>query len=190
MTLPPLPEPEVMWVDGKDQWGYDAHEHAFSADQVRTYALAALAQQPAQEPVATVIVMGSYRGNSVLGCLIDPGVDVKAGDKLYAAPVAQPAQEPVAWAQLGMLNGRTYVRMHYEGPIYPPSPDVVRNLNLVPLYAAPQQAAAAPARQPLTKEQIDRLRASLKPAYMLLSRQAITDIARAIERAHGIGGAV
>lgn len=41
---------------------------------------------------------------------------------------------PVAWAQLGLRNGHTYVRMFYEGHIYPPGFDVVRNLNLAPLY--------------------------------------------------------
>ncbi len=60
-----------------------------------------------------------------------------------AALAAQP--EPVAWVQLGMRNGHTYVRMHYEGHLYPPPPDVQRNLNLVPLYAAP---VAAPVAQP------------------------------------------
>jgi hypothetical protein len=60
--------------------------------------------------------------------------------------IAQPAAsgEPVAWAQLGLRNGHTYVRMHYEGHLYPPPPDVQRNLNLVPLYAAPQPAPARP----------------------------------------------
>ena len=53
---------------------------------------------------------------------------------------------PVAWAQLGMRNGHTYVRMHYEGHLYPPPPDVQRNLNLVPLYAAPPAPAAAQAK--------------------------------------------
>jgi hypothetical protein len=60
------------------------------------------------------------------------------------AVIAQSAAsgEPVAWAQLGLRNGHTYVRMHYEGHLYPPPPDVQRNLNLVPLYAAPQPALA------------------------------------------------
>lgn len=61
-----------------------------------------------------------------------------------AAQPQQAAQaEPVAWGQLGTLNGKTYLRMAYDRTPYPPPADVVRNLNLVPLYAAaqPQQAA-------------------------------------------------
>ncbi len=52
--------------------------------------------------------------------------------------------EPVAWGQLGLLNGKTYLRMNYDRTPYPPPADVVRNLNLVPLYAdaQPQQANA------------------------------------------------
>lgn len=52
------------------------------------------------------------------------------------------AAQPVAWGQLGMLNGKTYLRMNYDRTPYPPPADVVRNLNLVPLFAAaqPQQA--------------------------------------------------
>ena len=62
---------------------------------------------------------------------------------VLAEPAAsgEPAK-PVAWAQLGMRNGHTYVRMHYEGHLYPPPPDVQRNLNLVPLYATAQPAPA------------------------------------------------
>lgn len=60
-----------------------------------------------------------------------------------AAEFAQPEPEPVAWGQLGMVNGHTYLRTNYEGHSgYPPPPDVVRNMNLVPLYLHP------PAPQP------------------------------------------
>lgn len=48
--------------------------------------------------------------------------------------------EPVAWGQLGTLNGRSYLRQNYDRTPYPPPPDVARNLNLVPLYAAPPAA--------------------------------------------------
>lgn len=62
--------------------------------------------------------------------------------QLRAALAAQQAAQPVAWGQLGMLNGKTYLRMNYDRTPYPPPADVVRNLNLVPLFAAaqPQQA--------------------------------------------------
>lgn len=33
--LPPLPEPDVMYEDGRDQWGYTAYGHAHSDDQLR-----------------------------------------------------------------------------------------------------------------------------------------------------------
>lgn len=51
------------------------------------------------------------------------------------------AGEVVAWGQLGMTNGRTYLRMVYDRIPYPPPADVARNLNLVPLYTAPSPAA-------------------------------------------------
>ena len=43
--LGPLPEADVSWVDGKDQWGYDDYSHAFSAEAMTSYA----AQQVAAE---------------------------------------------------------------------------------------------------------------------------------------------
>lgn len=57
-----------------------------------------------------------------------------SADSPIAVPIA--TGDPVAWAQLGMFNGRTYVLYTYEREPYPPPADVVRNLNLVPLYAA------------------------------------------------------
>lgn len=30
MKQPTLPEPDVQWVDGKDQWGYDTYDKAYS----------------------------------------------------------------------------------------------------------------------------------------------------------------
>jgi hypothetical protein len=44
-VLGPLPEPDVMWVDGKDQWGYDDYSSAYSADALVAFA----AQQVAAE---------------------------------------------------------------------------------------------------------------------------------------------
>ena len=62
-----------------------------------------------------------------------------------AAAEVQPVGEPVAWGQLGTLNGRSYLRQAYDRTPYPPSAGVARELNLVPLYAAPP---AQPAREP------------------------------------------
>lgn len=55
---------------------------------------------------------------------------------------AEAFDEPLAWAQLGMLNGRTYLREPYSNTPYPPPPDVVRNLNLKPLYLHPSPREA------------------------------------------------
>ena len=52
----------------------------------------------------------------------------------------QEQAEPVAWGQLGMMNGKTYLRQKYDREPYPPPPDVVRNLNLVPLWTNPPAA--------------------------------------------------
>jgi protoporphyrinogen oxidase len=38
--LPPLPEPDIQWVDGRDQYGYDTYDHAYSAEALRAYVLA------------------------------------------------------------------------------------------------------------------------------------------------------
>ena len=62
-------------------------------------------------------------------------------ESLIAAPAAPVQQaEPVAWGQLGMMNGKTYLRQKYDREPYPPPPDVVRNLNLVPLWTNPPAA--------------------------------------------------
>lgn len=36
-ALPKLPEPDLSFEDGKDQWGYTAYAHAYSADQMQAY---------------------------------------------------------------------------------------------------------------------------------------------------------
>lgn len=36
--LGPLPETDVRWVDGKDQWGYDEYSSAYSEEAMRAYA--------------------------------------------------------------------------------------------------------------------------------------------------------
>lgn len=69
---------------------------------------------------------------------------LKLVDALRAALSVQGEPQPVGWAQLGMRNGHTYVRMHYDREPYPPPPDVQRNLNLVPLFATPAAPAVPP----------------------------------------------
>ena len=117
------------------------------------------------------------------------------GTKMEDLLAAQPAASgPVAWAQLGMRNGHTYVRYTYECEPYPPPVDVVRNLNLVPLYAAPRPA---PDRVPLTEAQIedciDDANRRFNGRHMGPCGQQMTTyddwkhwLARAIEAAHHI----
>ena len=93
-------------------------------------------------------------------------------ESLIAAPAAPVQQaEPVAWGQLGMMNGKTYLRQKYDREPYPPPPDVVRNLNLVPLWTNPPAA------------EVQRLREALKPfaAIDLTTNQAVDamDVLRA-----------
>ena len=96
----------------------------------------------------------AVRGATMCGQDMDFDPDAMVQNSVYAlcgpanaAVLPVDAQgEPVAWVQLGMRNGHTYVRMHYEGHLYPPPPDVQRNLNLVPLYAAPVAVQPLPER--------------------------------------------
>ena len=68
---------------------HDAYMHAVIAK-----AIAILRSLDAQ-PVAEVMVMGSYRGKPILGCVLHSD-SAKVGDKLYAAPVAaQPTSTPL-----------------------------------------------------------------------------------------------
>ncbi len=103
----------------------------------------------------------------------------KVRDALLRELAAEPAQEPVAWGQLGTLNGHTYLREKYDRSPYPPPADIVRNLNLVPLYAAPQQ------RTPLSDEVVAKL---INDEWATPDVPSAWKFARAIERAHGITG--
>ena len=72
--------------------------------------------------------------------------------------------EPVAWMDIDPDGQRLSVRMWSDG-----------NRDEVPLYTAPPQ------RKPLTDDQITAINASLKIG-------TTTELVRAVERAHGIGG--
>lgn len=91
------------------------------------------------------------------------------------------AGEPVAWGQLGMLNGKTYLRENWDRSPYPPPPSIVKNLNLVPLYTRPCV--------PLTDKQIfasEEIRAANAEIGLLFS--SLLKLVRAIEAAHNIKG--
>ena len=74
------------------------------------------------------------------------GVD--EGKRQAAAPQRA---EPVAWGQLGMMNGKHYLRQKYDREPYPPPPDVARNLMLVPLYLHPPAAEVQLLRDAVAK---------------------------------------
>jgi hypothetical protein len=40
VPMPELPSPDVAWVDGKDEYGYDTYDHAYSAEQMQEFASA------------------------------------------------------------------------------------------------------------------------------------------------------
>ena len=90
------------------------------------------------------------------------------------AAKAAPVQEPVAWIQPDHLQKARVA------PFLCRVEPTKRMSDFVPLYAAPQQ------RKPLTDEQIDRIRFAI-PTKAVTQRDH--ELARAIERAHGIGEA-
>lgn len=178
----------ALWaLDINDRWHYANDEHggypeSELCDQTQA-AIAtlrtALAQQAAQ-PVAFDHDIGADRYQVVKGSfwwhvrIGDSTANVgKFHTKMAAEDMAlklltafrdgafmqSRAAQPVAWGQLGMLNGKTYLRMNYDRTPYPPPADVVRNLNLVPLFAAaqPQQDELQQA-----KARIDRLETEMR----------------------------
>ena len=71
MTLPPLPEPDVSWVDGKDQYGYDEYSHAHSDAATLNYADQAVAAEREHWQAATALCdkhqpSGGARGYCVI----------------------------------------------------------------------------------------------------------------------------
>ena len=67
--------------------------------------------------------------------------------------------------------------LHYEPPKW-----VLDNFDLIPLYTAPPQ------RKPLTEEEIAELGWQEQLLLVCDGLDELTEIARAVERAHGIGG--
>lgn len=67
--------------------------------------------------------------------------------------------EPVAWAQLGLLNGRSYIRFTYDRQPYPPNASLASNLHLKPLFTADQiHAHRAEADVEIARLRADALR--------------------------------
>ena len=186
--LPPLPEPLMpsSLLTAMPQDG--VHGPLFSAHQMRSYASAALAQQPAQ-PVAWMCK--TRLGLVVEQCLPDSDDARAAWDwqPLYAAPQqAAPAQlEPPTLADvLDALQVFNTPRESEGGEPWTERdfiavdalPQFIHNVGRA-WYATPQQAAPAQARQPLTDEQI-------MDALHLKSCEGYRAIVSAIEAAHGI----
>ena len=116
------------------------------------------------------------------GDLVELAALIAERDALKAELAAiKGAGEPVAWGQLGMLNGKTYLRENWDRSPYPPPPSIVKNLNLVPLYTRPCV--------PLTDKQIfasEEIRAANAEIGLLFS--SLLKLVRAIEAAHNIKG--
>lgn len=83
--------------------------------------------------------------------------------------------QPVAWQSWNDTHGYGYWATESEALLY-----CAKDFDPVPLYAAPQQ----PAPQPLTDEQIDAI---CDQVFQQHQHTCGSLIARAIERAHGIG---
>lgn len=142
-TLPPLPEPFT-----ENEYG----ERAFTADQIRSYAAAALAAAVA-EPVAihqwrTIGCADWYDGHSDHS---DGGGPYETRT-LYAAP---PQREPYDQTALGLCNACGWKAV---------GPDGCLN--------------CAPQREPLTDEQIDAIILRL----MDTTGANLRNVARAVER--------
>jgi hypothetical protein len=92
--------------------------------------------------------------------------------------LAQEEQEPLAWMDAWMDDSghpkhRLHIQSATEKRLYGP---------LRPLYTAPPQ------RKPLTDEEIDKLPWGPHESNPVTFAEGLRDFARAIERAHGIGG--
>ena len=48
MSNTPLPEPDVSWQDGQDQYGYVTYDHAYSAEAMHAHAAAVSAERDAE----------------------------------------------------------------------------------------------------------------------------------------------
>lgn len=121
------------------------------------------------------------------GDLIELANLIAERDALKAELVAikQGTVEPVAWGQLGTMNGKTYLRGNWDRRPYPPPLSLIKSLALVPLYTRPCV--------PLTNEQIWSL-AGPHITYYQFGEATHRDInclelARALEAAHNIKGA-
>ena len=111
--------------------------------------------------------------------------ELRDGDKLYASPQTrnpEPEQKPVAWMYHGILhNGTPHDRPSLIlRPEYMDAMSAKMGAKATPLYTAPPQ------RKPLTDERIDAAWRSVD--YTQSYENFRIAIARAIERAHGIGG--
>ena len=97
------------------------------------------------------------------------------------AALAEPVQEPVAWrwgyrsVTTGEMDWRGYVEIAADPNLRSPA------IIMEPLYAAPPQ------RKPLTDDEIEKLLIEHAGMTVVFSEVDLR-FARAVERAHGIGG--
>jgi hypothetical protein len=124
------------------------------------------------EPVA--YVTGYSKGRCIIEA-VDPDWLLPVGMALYRSPTINEMEtvEPVAWRTKNANPPGGYV-------VFQQYPSAVANLGgeIEPLYAAP------PRRKPLTDEEI----AVTAAACNSLESEFLVDFARAIEKAHDIGG--
>lgn len=99
------------------------------------------------------------------------GVRITNAAIALRAALAEPEQEPVAWMDIDDNGQRLTVRQWSDG-----------NKDEVPLYTAPTP------RKPLTDEEMRECAQAMNAEPLAEGWPELIKFARAIERAHGIGG--
>lgn len=168
---------KIVWVEErKAHWAEQLQLARENQERERQQREEAALAEPVQEPVATVTECEACFTPDV--CQLRGTCDHYAASQLrIAAPPqrpAEPVQEPVAWRwgyrsiTTGEMDWRGYVEVAAHPNLR--SPEII----MLPLYTAPPQ------RKPLTDEEISKILDDV------LEGGSLEDVAREIERAHGI----
>jgi hypothetical protein len=114
----------------------------------------------------------------------NPDIQLRAAAALRLAIEQAEKQEPVAWT--GLTNAEAYIFINeYIGPVNEWNLKAVRAIE----DKLRKKNTAPPQRQPLTDEELDTVTQKWAGAPVDLHRLVLCrEYARAIERAHGIGG--